>query len=148
MMNDLIIVMYPVGSVDYQLYKYAVICAFEGEKLIMVRTNGRQTWEMPGGHREPGEEINETATRELNEETGAVRFELRAFADYSVTSDGLTNYGRMFIAHVFERVVPDQYETDEVGLFDDLPDNLTYPQIQPVFLESYRVHGGVFHQSL
>jgi len=140
------VALYPVGSIDSHLHKYAVICAFEGDKLLLVKTNGRQTWEMPGGHREPAEDVNDTARRELNEETGAIRFELRAFADYSVTSDGLTNYGRLFSAKVFDRIVPEQYETDEVGLFDDLPDNLTYPDIQPILLESYRQHDGVFYQ--
>ncbi|PKP26640.1 MAG: hypothetical protein CVU06_03385 [Bacteroidetes bacterium HGW-Bacteroidetes-22] len=144
MMNDLRVVLYPINSVDNHVYKYAVICAFEAEKLLLVRTNGRSTWEIPGGHREPGEIIDDSAVRELKEETGAVRFELKAFADYSVMLNGTITYGRLFTAQVYERIAPDEFETDEVRLFDDLPDNLTYPDIQPVFLESIRKHGDVF----
>ena len=40
---------------------------------------------MPGGHREAGEDILETAKRELQEETGAIKFEIKPICVYSVT---------------------------------------------------------------
>lgn len=125
----------PLGSVDNGLYKYAVMCTFVADKLLLVRTNGRQTWEMPGGRREPGEAIDDTASRELKEETGAEVFDIEPVGDYSVTIDGLTTYGRLFRAAVFNRHEPIDHETDEVGLFETLPQNLTYPDIQPLLLQ-------------
>ena len=39
---------------------------------------------MPGGHREAGEDILETAKRELQEETGAIKFEIKPICVYLV----------------------------------------------------------------
>ncbi len=39
-----------------------------GEILLLQRHDGE--WDLPGGHMEPGESLEETATRELFEETG------------------------------------------------------------------------------
>ena len=57
--------------------KFAVILSrFEG-KWVFCKHRDRDTLEVPGGRREPGEAILETARRELREETGAAagRFE-------------------------------------------------------------------------
>ena len=36
--------------------KCAVVCARAGEKWLLCRRRDRQTWELPGGDRTPGEE--------------------------------------------------------------------------------------------
>lgn len=46
---------------------------------------------MPGGHREAGENILETAKRELQEETGATKFEIKPICVYSVTGKTRVN---------------------------------------------------------
>ena len=46
---------------------------------------------MPGGHREAGENILETAKRELQEETGAIKFEIKPICVYSVTGKTRVN---------------------------------------------------------
>ncbi len=43
-----------------------------GRVLLVHHTYGRRNWELPGGGSEPGEAPDETATRELLEETGYV----------------------------------------------------------------------------
>ena len=55
--------------VDDALLKYAVIIAKHQGKWVFCRHRERDTLEIPGGHREPGETILETARRELAEET-------------------------------------------------------------------------------
>ena len=55
----------------YQL-KFAVIIAKAHGKWVFCRHRQRDTYELPGGHREAGESILDAATRELQEETGAV----------------------------------------------------------------------------
>ena len=66
------------------------------------------------------------------EETGAIRFNLSCVATYSVEKDGETGYGRLYLAEVFELgPVPDVSEIAETILLDQLPENLTYPDIQP-----------------
>ena len=57
-------------QVDDGKLKYAVIAARYEGKWVFCRHRERDTWEIPGGHREPGEDIADTARRELWEETG------------------------------------------------------------------------------
>jgi 8-oxo-dGTP diphosphatase len=47
-----------------------VIFDSEGRVLLVHHTYGRLNWELPGGAAEPGEAPDETAMRELLEETG------------------------------------------------------------------------------
>jgi ADP-ribose pyrophosphatase len=112
---------------------YSVISAkFEG-KWIFVRHQNRSTWEIAGGHIEKGETSFEAAGRELMEETGAVKFKLGCIATYSVTMDGETGWGRLYIAKVFEiGPIPDISEIAEIVFSDHLPENLTHPDIQPL----------------
>jgi 8-oxo-dGTP diphosphatase len=42
----------------------------DGRVLLVRHTYGRLNWELPGGASEPGETLEETALRELREETG------------------------------------------------------------------------------
>lgn len=111
---------------------YSVISAKFDEKWIFVRHNKRSTWEIAGGHIEEGESSFEAAGRELMEETGAIKFNLVCIATYSVTIDGETGWGRLYIAKVFQiGPIPDISEIAEIVLSDHLPENLTHPDIQP-----------------
>jgi 8-oxo-dGTP diphosphatase len=111
---------------------YSVITARYKERWILVRHHDRLTWEIPGGHIESYETPDDAAQRELKEETGAVEFRLHCVATYSVEKEGTTGYGRLFFAEI-SRIdpLPANSEIEETALMDDLPDNLTYPDIQP-----------------
>ncbi|OFY39078.1 MAG: hypothetical protein A2Z69_00640 [Bacteroidetes bacterium RBG_13_44_24] len=111
---------------------YSVITARHKGKWIFVRHHDRLTWEIPGGHIEHYESPDITARRELIEETGAVEFSLDCVTTYSVEKNGTTGYGRLFFAEVTGiGTLPDNPEIAETTLMDDLPGNLTYPDIQP-----------------
>jgi len=111
---------------------YSVISAKSGGQWIFVRHQDRSTWEIAGGHIEPGETPYDAARRELMEETGALRFNLNCVTTYSVKKDGITGFGRLYLADVFELgQVPDLSEIAEVIFLDHLPESLTYPDIQP-----------------
>jgi len=111
---------------------YSVISAKYNNKWIFVRHQKRTTWEISGGHIEKGETAFEAAGRELMEETGAIKFNLDCIATYSVSKDGKTGWGRLYIAEVFDiGPIPDISEIAEIVLSDHLPDNLTHPDIQP-----------------
>ena len=111
---------------------YSVIPAKFRNNWIFVRHHDRLTYEIAAGHIEEGETSYEAACRELMEETGALRFNLECIATYSVNKDGITGYGRLYLAEVFELgQIPDISEIAETILLDHLPENLTHPDIQP-----------------
>ena len=112
--------------------KYAVVIARYGGRLLWCRHRDRQTWEIPGGHIEPGESAMEAAARELQEETGATDFTLQPVCWYSAwRADGMPpSCGLLCVADV--HALGDLHnEIAEVRPFDGVPDALTYPDIQP-----------------
>lgn len=126
------------GEVRDDQLQFAVIAARYQDKWIFCRHKERNTWEIPGGHREQGESIEEAAMRELKEETGAVNANLRKIGIYAVTKERTTTYGALFLAEISELAnLSQDSEIREVQLSDILPDELTYPEIQPALY--YRV---------
>lgn len=57
----------------------------------MVKHKERDTYEIPGGHREPEETVDFAAERELVEETGAKEYTIKPIAIYSVTGKTRVN---------------------------------------------------------
>lgn len=117
---------------DGQLQFVVIMARFQG-KWVFVKHKQRETWEMPGGRREPNESINQTAARELWEESGAKSFVLKPDFDYSVVrkNGDPTTFGRVFSAEITDFAKLPESEIGQVALFADLPEQLTYPQIQP-----------------
>lgn len=120
-----------VGHVSEDQYRYAVIAARSSGEWVLVRHKSRTTWEIPGGRREVGERVDATAARELMEETGATRFSITPVCDYRVTSSSGESYGRLYFAEVSQMGPLPDSEIGELRLFDSLPEDLTYPEIQP-----------------
>jgi 8-oxo-dGTP diphosphatase len=111
---------------------YSVIAARFEDKWIFVRHHDRSTWEIPGGHIESIESPDDTARRELTEETGAEEFNLTCVATYSVEKEGTAGFGKLFLAEVTRiNILLPNSEIAETILLSDLPDKLTYPDIQP-----------------
>ena len=128
-----------IGEVANEDLKFAVIVSKFQDQWIFVRHKDRDTWEIPGGHRELGENINETAKRELFEETGAKEFSIESICEYSVTRDNVnTTYGRLYFSHIKELDKLPNFEIKEIKLFDELPESLTYPEIQPYLFEKVK----------
>ncbi|MGI5853582.1 MAG: NUDIX hydrolase [Bacillota bacterium] len=128
-----------VFSIANDRLKFAVIAARYQGKWIFCRHKQRDTYEIPGGHREPGEDINDTARRELQEETGAISFDLAPVCIYSVTLNEVTTYGKLFFADVSVLgELPQEMEIKEIILADNLPERLTYPAIQPHLFKRVR----------
>lgn len=122
----------PAGSVPDPELSYVIIGARYRDQWIFVRHRDRKTWELPAGHIEAGEEPDRAAERELIEETGAIRSDLRMISDYQVTDGDRKAYGRLYYAEVKELGSLLAYEIAEIKLSGQLPGTLTYPQVQRV----------------
>ena len=134
-------------SVNDNLLKFAVIIAKTEGKWVFCKHRERDTYEVPGGHREIGEDILETAKRELQEETGAVDFDIRPICVYSVKGKTRINenmddesFGMLYYANIysFEEL---HSEIEKILITDTLVENWTYPLIQPKLLEEAKNRG-------
>lgn len=117
-------------------HKYAVIIARHNGKFLWCRHEARSTWEIPGGHIETGESAIDAAARELQEETGAVDFTLTPVCWYSAfrADSAPHSLGLLCVAEV-QTFGELHSEIAEVQALADMPQALTYPQIQPILLD-------------
>lgn len=130
-------------TVNDELLKFAVIISQSNGKWVFCKHKERNTYEVPGGHREAGENILATAKRELQEETGALRFEIKPICVCSVTGKNRVNdtgeetFGLLCFAEITEFAKELHSEMEKVVFMDELPKNWTYPSIQPKLIEKY-----------
>ncbi|MCL2199471.1 MAG: NUDIX domain-containing protein [Defluviitaleaceae bacterium] len=120
----------PLGKL--KAYKYTVIFARYRDKWLYCRHKERDVYETAGGRVEDGESMLEAAKREFFEETGAVKFDIRAAFDYSVHLPNVYANGQVFLAHVHELGDMPDFEMGEVALFDAMPNKMRFPKILPV----------------
>ena len=120
-----------LGTIDESLLRVATIVVRYQNKWIYCQHQDRETWEIPGGHVEKGETALEAAMRELQEETGAVKFDLQP-----VCISQITRYCLLCFAEVIELGdLPAHSEIAKIELFDDIPEDLTYPAYHPKLVE-------------
>ena len=134
-------------GVDDSLLKFAVIISKSNGKWVFCKHKERDTYEVPGGHREKGELILDTAKRELREETGAIDFTIRPVCVYSVkekirVNENIKNetYGMLYVAEIysFEEI---HSEIEKIIFTDGLVDNWTYSLIQPKLIHEAQKRG-------
>ena len=130
-------------TVNDELLKFAVVISKSNGKWVFCMHKERDTYEVPGGHREAGENILEAAKRELQEETGAVKYEIKPICVYSVigktrvNNTGEETFGMLYFAEITEFAKELDSEMEKVVLMDKLSENWTYPLIQPKLIEKY-----------
>ncbi|AZS16573.1 NUDIX hydrolase [Paenibacillus lutimineralis] len=113
---------YELNEINHDLLKFAVLIAKYNNQFIIINNEKRGGWEVPGGTREIGETILHTASRELYEETGAVRFELTPFGIYQLNG----SFGMVFFAEVEEMSTLPGFEIEEIKFEDDLPEGMNF----------------------
>lgn len=127
-------------TAEDRLLRFAVILARADGKWVFCKHRERDTWELPGGHREAGESILAAARRELAEETGALDFTIKPVCAYSVTgptrvnAGGEETFGMLYSAEVHSFAPELHSEMERILLTDALPAAWTYPDIQPLLL--------------
>lgn len=136
---------YDEDEIEDNLLDFAVIIARTEGRWVFCKHRERDTYEVPGGHREPQEAIFDTAKRELYEETGAIDFDIKPVCVYSVEGNTRNgeflmekNYGMLYYAeiHSFEKELHNEIE--KLLITDTLVDNWTYPLIQPMLIQEAR----------
>ena len=125
---------YDAEGVGDALLKFAVIVSQYKGEWVFCKHRARSTWEVPGGHREPGESIFDAARRELFEETGAVRFALCPVCAYSVRVEE-ESFGMLFYADISALGPLPETEIEKIECFQTMPGALTYPLIQPKLMQ-------------
>ena len=129
------------NEIPDELVDFVVIACSYNDRWLWVKHKERNTYEMPGGHREEGESPDEAAERELVEETGAIRYTIQSVSYYSVIGktrvslDGKEKYGKLYYA-IIEEIGIINSEIERYDLFDSLPKTLTYPEFNPVLYHS------------
>ncbi len=135
-------------EVNDALLRFAVIISKKEGKWVFCKHRDRETYEIPGGHREEGESILDTAKRELYEETGAVEYNLKPVCVYSVlrkdsfeSNDGNESFGMLYFADIlsFEREL--HHEIERILITEQLVKDWTYPFIQPKLIEEAQRRG-------
>lgn len=128
------------GLPDDHKLTYVVMGARYQDQWIFVRHRERSSWEMPAGHLEPGESADQAAVRELFEETGAVKSSLQLICDYQVSVGSRIEYGRLYFADVLELELQSEFEIEELLLSEELPQVLTYPEVQSILFQRVESH--------
>ena len=105
-------------SVQDEKLRFAVIAVWCRSGWLFVRHRERDTWELPGGHREAGESIDACAQRELLEETGIADARMKRICVYSVegktrvNETGEESFGMLYTADIrsFEKELHSEIE--------------------------------------
>lgn len=127
-------------EIDDKLLKFAVIVSKYNDKWVFCKHKERDTYEIPGGHREKDETIEMAAKRELYEETGALNYTMKPVCVYSVVGKNRVNdsekemFGMLYYADIYSFEDKLHSEIEKIYLLKDLPEKWTYPQIQPLLL--------------
>ena len=128
-----------------RLLRFAVIIAKTDGQYVFCKHKSRNTLEVPGGHREPGEMILDTAKRELYEGTGAVDFDIHPVCVYSVTAEdnfnGEESFGMLYAAEIRAFEPELHSEIEKIFITADMPTDWTYPDIQPKLMEEAEKRG-------
>ncbi|WP_195576589.1 NUDIX domain-containing protein [Paenibacillus sp. 1001270B_150601_E10] len=118
----------------YEEITFAVLLTTYNNRYVMIKNRDRGGWEIPGGRREAGESIVQTACRELYEETGAVHFKAAPFGVFPFND----TYGMAFAVEVIDiqDTLPAN-EIEDIQYVKDLPDLINFHDLVHSMLDRW-----------
>lgn len=116
-----------LGYVEEKCYTRVLCVSRYKNKWLFSKNSKRGGWEIPGGHIEEGEDWQTAAKRELYEETGATKVKVEPICVYAISTYALLCY-----AEIEELEKLPDFEISEIGFFDGLPNDLTFPDSHTV----------------
>ena len=131
-----------VGIIVINKNKKVLFCE---RKFLKSANESEYKWQFPQGGIDINELPNQTALRELYEETGAIKYKIKPVCVYSVTFLNDLNpeetFGMLYFADVFELEKELHSEIEKIIITETLPDNWTYPLIQPKLIDEAKIRG-------
>lgn len=120
-----------------------VIVENENGEILLIKRTDNNCWGYAGGSVELGEKVEETACRELFEETGLVADSLELFSVFSgedthytyPNGDEVHNIDIVYICKAFHgKIKADIKEVSEVKFFNinEIPENISPPLVAPL----------------
>lgn len=127
-----------IGNKPMFLVGAGVLVQNLDKKILLIKRTDNNMWGIPGGSSELGETFEETAVREVFEETGLTIKKLDLFSIFSGKSmhyiypngDEVYNTVCIFTSNDYSGdLKADDFESSEVGFFNlkELPQNLHLP---------------------
>ena len=83
---------FPLGYHPESDYTRVICVSKYQDKYVFAYNKKRKGWEIPGGHIEPGESWQEAVIREMYEETGATKINIKPICVYKISTFGLLCY--------------------------------------------------------
>ena len=123
---------FDLGHCQEEEYTRVVCVSKYKGKFVFSYNMKRKGWEIPGGHIEEGETWHEAVKREMYEETGATKINVKPIAVYKISTYGLLCYCEILEMNE----LPKEYEMSKIILTDTLPENLTYPDTFKLYFET------------
>ena len=139
-----------IGNRPLLMVGSTVLVVDTQKRLLMIKRSDSNTWGVPGGAMELGETTEETARRELLEETGLEVDDLSLFGVFSgqelyyryPSGEEVYNVSIVYLVDdVHGTVVLSDGEHSDFQYFDlaDLPENIS-PPIKPILRKYLETH--------
>lgn len=96
---------------------FGVIFNDDRTQVLMVMRRDNPIWVLPGGGIEEGESVEQTAKREMEEETGCIVEIVRKVAEYT-PQNALTAYTHLFEGRIVSGTPKLTNETQKIQFFD------------------------------